>query len=257
MVATILQLTDPHIGADWQPRDPVDMLRAVLDAVRGLPQRPAVALVTGDLTNGGDEEDYARLAALLREALELPLHVLPGNHDERPALRRHFNVGGRDAEPIQYAIELDGLRVLMLDTTIPGEEAAGDLDGERLDWIAGELAARPEVATVLAMHHPPFLIGLPGMDRYALAGEAREAIARLVAEHPHVCGTFAGHVHATMTTIVGGRPSVTAPSTYCQLRLDFERQTLDMVPGPVGFALHTLVDGRLVSSVRTLPVTAA
>ena len=107
------------------------------------------------------------------------------------------------------------------------------------------------------MHHPPFLVGLPGMDRYALAPEAREAIARLVADHPQVRGTIAGHVHRTMTTIVGGMPSMTAPSTYCQLRLDFEKRTLDMIPEPVGFVLHTLVDGRMVSSLQTLPVTAA
>lgn len=256
MAATILQLTDPHIGADWQPGDPLDTLRAVLTAVRGLPQRPVAALLTGDLTDGGDDELYARLAALLREELELPVHALAGNHDDRAALRRHFEVGGAGAEPIQYAVELGGVRVLMLDTTIPGDDA-GTLDGERLDWLEAELAGRPEVSTVLAMHHPPFLTGLPGMDRYALTGDAREQIARLVAEHHHVCGTIAGHVHATMTTIVGGRPSMTAPSTYCQVRLDFDKQGLDMVPGPVGFALHALVEGRLVSYVRTLPVTAA
>jgi len=257
VAATILQLTDPHIGANWAPGDPVDTLRAVLEVVRGLPQRPDVALLTGDLTAGGDEEDYARLAAVIREELVVPLHVLPGNHDDRAALRRHFDVGGQGGESIQYPIELEGLRILMLDTTIPGGEAAGDLDGERLDWIGGELAARPEVPTVLAMHHPPFLTGVPGMDCYALADDARDAIARLIADHPQVCGTIAGHVHKTMNTILGGRPSMTAPSTYCQLQLDFEKPTLAMVPEPIGFALHRLVETRLVSYARTLPVTAA
>ena len=257
MTATILQLSDPHIGADWQPGDPVDTLRLVLEAVRGLPQRPDVALLTGDLTAGGDSEDYARLAALLREDLAVPLHVLPGNHDDRATLRHHFDVGGRGAEPIQYAIELDGARVLMLDTTIPAGDAAGELDGERLDWLGRELAAGREIPTVLAMHHPPFLTGVPGMDCYALAPEARDAITRLVADHPQVYGTIAGHVHRTMTTTVGGRPSMTAPSTYCQLQLDFEKPALAMVPEPIGFALHRVVDSRLVSYERTLPVTAA
>lgn len=256
MASPILQLTDVHAGAAWAAGDPLGTLRAVLAAVRALPQRPAVALITGDLTNGGDDEDYAQLAALLREELEVPLHVIPGNHDDRAALRRCFDVGGEAAAPIQYAIDLDGLRVLMLDTTIPGEDP-GALDGERLDWIGDELAARLEVPTILAMHHPPFLTGMPGMDRYALAPDARQAIARLVAEHPQVCGTIAGHVHRTMSAFVGGRPSMTAPSTYCQLRLDLESPTLDMVPDPVGFALHTLVEGHLVSHVQALPVTAA
>jgi 3',5'-cyclic-AMP phosphodiesterase len=257
VAATIVQLTDPHIGADWAPGDPCDTLRAVLGAVRSLPQPPAAVLLTGDLTNGGAERDYATLTGLLADELALPLHVLPGNHDDRATLRRHFDVGGEGAEPIQYAVELDGLRVLMLDTTIPGEDAAGALDDERLEWLVAELAARPGIPTLLAMHHPPFLIGLPGMDRYALAAESREAIAQLVSDHPQVCGTIAGHVHRPISTVVGGRPAMTAPSTYCQLRVDFERPALDMVPDPVGFALHTLVEGRLTSYVQTLPVTAA
>jgi 3',5'-cyclic AMP phosphodiesterase CpdA len=256
VAAPILQFTDPHIGADWAPGDPLETLRAVLVAVRSLPQRPAVALLTGDLTKQGGDEDYARLAALLREELAVPLHVLPGNHDDRATLRRHFDVGGEGDAPIQYAIELEGLRVLMLDTTIPGQDE-GALDRDRLAWISGELAARPEVPTILALHHPPFLTGLPGMDCYALAADARAGIAGLVSEHPQVCGTVAGHVHRAMTTIVGGRPSMTVPSTYCQLLLDFEKPTLKMVPEPVGFVLHTLVEGRLVSHVQTLPVTAA
>lgn len=255
MVGPILQFTDPHVGADWQPTDPLDTLRAVLGAVRELPQRPVAALLTGDLTNGGREDHYAELASLLAENLELSLHVLPGNHDDRVALRRHFDVGGEGADPIQYGVELDGLRVLMLDTTIPGEDP-GDLGSEQLDWIAAELAARAEVPTILAMHHPPFLTGLRDMDRYALSAGAREAIAQLVSRHPQVHGVIAGHVHRAMAAAVGGRPAVTIPSTYCQLQLDFTAEQLEMVPEPVGFAIHTLVDGRLVSHVQTLPVTA-
>lgn len=255
MIGPILQLTDPHIGADWEPRDPLDTLRDVLAAVGALPQRPLVALLTGDLTSDGDEADYARLAGLLDGELGLPLHVLPGNHDDRAILRRHFDVGGEGAEPIQYAVELDGLRVLMLDTTIPGEDA-GALGRSRLDWIVGALGARPEIPTLLAMHHPPFLTGVRDMDRLALAAADRDAVAELVSGHSQVRGVIAGHVHRAIAAAVGGRPAMTTPSTYCQLQLDFTTPRLEMVPEPIGFALHTLVEDRLVSHVQTLPVTA-
>jgi 3',5'-cyclic AMP phosphodiesterase CpdA len=252
---SVLQLTDPHFGADWAPAAPADTLREVLGAVRRLAQRPAVALLTGDLTNDGAEQDYTALAALLAEELELPLQVIPGNHDDRAQLRRWFDVGGEGAEPIQYAVELEGLRVLMLDTTIPGE-GTGALGAARLEWIAAALAERPEVPTILAMHHPPFITGVKAMDRFALIAADREACARLVSEHPQVCGTIAGHVHRAMATAVGGRPAVTIPSTYCQLPLDFAADRLGMIPDPVAFAVHALVDGRLVSQLQTLPVTA-
>jgi hypothetical protein len=45
-----------------------------------------------------------------------------------------------------------------LDTTRPGEDP-GALDAERLEWLDAELAQRPEVLTLLAMHHPPLAAG--------------------------------------------------------------------------------------------------
>jgi 3',5'-cyclic-AMP phosphodiesterase len=250
MTAGVLQLTDPHVGADWGD-DPLNTLRTVIAAVAALPQRPAIAVVTGDLTQNGRDDEYERLAAVLAE-LGLPLHVLPGNHDDRATLRQHFDVPGEGAEPIQYAVQLGSLRVLMLDTTRPGE-GAGELGSERLSWIAGQLAASPQGLTLLAMHHPPFRSGMPDMDRYALAVPDCEAVARLVAGHPQVCGVIAGHVHRTMSAGVGGRAALTIPSTYRQLPLDFEAEALTMVREPLGFALHTLVEERLVSHVVTVP----
>jgi 3',5'-cyclic AMP phosphodiesterase CpdA len=249
-VFSVLQITDPHIGAQWGG-DAIDSLRAAIAAVAALPQRPAVALVTGDLANNGRDDEYERLAAVLAE-LELPLHVLPGNHDDRATLRRHFDVPGEGAQPIQYPVPLDALRVLMLDSTRPGE-GDGELGAERLAWIAEQLAAPSSGPTLLAMHHPPFLSGVPDMDRYALASSDRAAVARLVAEHPQVVGVIAGHLHRTMSVAVGGRTALTIPSTYRQLPLDFEAHELTMGVEPLGFALHTLVDERLVSHVVTLP----
>jgi 3',5'-cyclic-AMP phosphodiesterase len=249
VTAGVLQLTDPHIGAEWGG-DPVVALRTVIAAVASLPQRPVAALVTGDLTNNGRDDEYKRLASALAE-LDLPLHVLPGNHDDRAALRRHFDVPGAGAEPIQYAVQFGSLRVLMLDTTRPGG-GDGELGSDRLSWLADQLAAPPQGPTLLAMHHPPFRCDVPGMDRYALAAPDREAVARLIAGHPHVQGVIAGHVHRTMTADVGGRTALTIPSTYRQLPLDFEAEHLAMVRESLGFALHTVVDGRLVSHVQTL-----
>jgi Icc protein len=254
MTAGVLQLTDPHVGADWQPAAPLDTLRAVVAAVRGLPNRPQAVLVTGDLTNDGTAEQYAQLAAALSE-LELPLFVLPGNHDSRPALRAAFDVPGEGEQPIQYAVELDGLRVVMLDTQRPGE-AGGELGPERLAWLAGELASRRQTPTLVAMHHPPIIAGIEAMDAIGLPDADRAGLAAVLEEHPQVIGIVAGHVHRTITGSIAGRPVVTIPSTYAQLVLDLTRSDLPMVAAPLGFGLHLVVAGRLVSHVETLPSTA-
>jgi 3',5'-cyclic-AMP phosphodiesterase len=253
MTAGVLQLTDPHVGADWRPAAPLDTLRAVIATVRALPDRPQAVLVTGDLTNDGKAEQYAQLAAALAE-LELPLYVLAGNHDSRPALRAAFDVPGEGDALIQYAIELDGLRVVMLDTQRSGEPG-GELGPDRLAWLAGELSSRRNTPTLVAMHHPPIITGIEAMDAIGLPDADRAGLATVLEEHPQVIGVVAGHVHRTITGSIAGRPVVTIPSTYAQLMLDLTRSDLQMVDAPLGFGLHLIVAGRLVSHVETLSST--
>jgi Icc protein len=253
----LAQITDLHAGAGWAVRDPLDTLREVITAIHALPDRPDGVLITGDLANDGREEEYAALAPVLAE-LHVPFRVLGGNHDDRAGLRRHFSVGGDGdgSDPVQYVVWWEPLRVVMLDTTITGEPG-GDLDWGRLAWLESVLRADGDHVhpTLLAMHHPPFPCGVRDMDRIGLAPDARAALAQLIARHPQVVGCVAGHHHRTIASAVAGRPALAAPSTYCQLPLDFDAPSLSMVPEPVGFAVHTLVDGGLVSHVQTLAST--
>ena len=250
----LAQLTDLHVGASWCPADPLDTLATVIDAVRALPQPPQAVIVTGDLANEATDDQYARARAAL-DRLGVPYYVLAGNHDDRAALRRHFALPGGGDDAIQYVIELDGLQVLMLDTLRPGEDA-GELGPWRLGWVATQLAAAPDTPTLLAMHHPPFLTGMVGMDGIALPRADRDGLAELVAAHPQVCGVVAGHVHRAIAAQLAGRCALTIPSTYAQLPLDLAATDLGMIAAPLAFALHTLVDGRLVSHVQTLAATA-
>ncbi len=74
--------------------DPIPRLEAVIEAVRSLPNRPDAVLVSGDLTDDGAEAGY-RLAREMLDRLEVPLHVIPGNHDDRARLREAFGLPGR------------------------------------------------------------------------------------------------------------------------------------------------------------------
>jgi hypothetical protein len=59
-------------------------------------------------------------------------------------------------------------------------------------------------------------------------------------------------VHQIITGSLAGRSVLTVPSTYVQARLDFTATELQLGPGPRGFAVHAVVDGEIVSYVRTL-----
>ena len=248
----IVQLSDPHIGATWTANDPVAGLEAAIEAVLALGSSPDAVLVTGDLADHAADKEYEQIAEMLHR-IAAPSYVLPGNHDDRDALHRHFGVPGAGGEPVRYDVDLGPLRLVVLDSTIPGEDP-GALDGGQLGWLGETLAAAPDAPTVVAMHHPPFLLGIAPWDAIALRATDRERLGEVLARHPQVMRVVAGHVHRAITTELGGRPVMSAPSTYVQGLLDFEATELALSDDPPGFAVHALVDGRLVSHIQ--PVRA-
>jgi Icc protein len=188
----------------------------------------------------------------LRELLEplgVPAYVLAGNHDDRRALHRHFGVPGGAGEPVQYSVDLGPLRLVNVDSTIPGEDA-GALGPERLGWLESELAAAPGQPTLVAMHHPPLLTGVAVWDEMGLAAADRRALGAVIEPHRQVRRLVAGHFHRTMTGDLAGRPVMVSPSTYVQFHLDFTQQELELASVPAGFVLHAVVDGELISHIE-------
>lgn len=244
----IVQLSDPHIGADWADADPVGGLAAAVRSVRAMRPRPDALLVTGDLADGATDAQYEEVAELL-SPLGAPAYVLPGNHDDRGALRRHFGLPGADAEPICYSVDLGPLRLVVLDSMLPGEDA-GAFDREQIAWLEGALAASPGQPTLIAMHHPPLLTGIPAWDEIGLADTSRRWLAEVIQRRPQVRRIVAGHVHRTIAGELAGRSVLTVPSTYVQGRLDFGSRELQLSDEPAGFAVHAVFDGEMASHIQ-------
>ena len=244
----LAQLSDPHIGAEWADGDPVAGFAAAVESVRAMRLQPAAVLVSGDLADNAADAEYAQVRELLAP-LRAPLYVLPGNHDDRRALNRHFGVPGAAGEPVQYSVDLGPLRLVVLDTTRPGEDP-GALDAERLDWLDAELAAAPGLPTLLAMHHPPLVTGVPAWDELGLPGADRRALSEVIERHRQVRRLVAGHVHRTITGDLAGRAVLTVPSTYVQAQLKFGSEEIELADEPAGFALHAVLDGELISHVQ-------
>jgi len=249
----LVQLTDTHIGGTWGFGDPVAGLAAAIEAVLRLNREPDAVLITGDLANSGEDADYDVLRELLAP-LTAPIYVVAGNHDDRAALRRHFDVPGGDQPggaqaPIQYAVDLGPLRLLVLDTTKPGQDA-GELGADRLGWLDAALADEPELPTLVAMHHPPLSVGIAQWDAIGLSAGDRGALADVIARHPQVRRLVAGHVHRAIASDLGGRAVLAVPSTYVQAKLDLGSDEIALGDEPPGFAVHVLVGGELISHIQ-------
>lgn len=246
----LVQLSDLHIGATWAGGDPVDGLAATLESVRRLPDRPRAVVISGDLADNAAAGEYEQVRELVAR-LEVPVFVLPGNHDDRDALRRSFDLPGSAGAPVQYAADVGPLRLVMLDSALPGLDR-GELDRERLAWLDAELAAAPERPTLLAMHHPPLSTGSRAWDEIGLPAADRVALGEVVRRHPQVKRIVAGHVHRTIAAELDGRAVLAIPSTYVQARLDLASDEIGFGHEPPGFALHALVDGEIVSYVHAV-----
>jgi Icc protein len=250
----IVQLSDLHVEIGVGAERAAHRLEAAVASINALPMRPDAVLVTGDLVHHPSEASYARARELL-VGIGAPLYVLPGNHDDRDGLRAAFGDGaGPAAEPggaVHYTTHCGDLNVVTLDTIRPGLDG-GRLDEAELAWLDAELATTADRPTILAMHHPPFVTGVPSMDEIGLPAPDREALAAVLARHPHVELITAGHVHRTVFTHFADRPAMICPSTDIQLELDFRPTSHDysLVHEPPGFAVHKLIDGRIVSHVQ-------
>jgi 3',5'-cyclic-AMP phosphodiesterase len=247
----VVQLSDAHVrDDDAQPE------RMFADAVRdvaALEPAPGAVLVSGDLTEHGFPHEYERVRELL-SALTMPVHVLGGNHDDREHLRASFPVPADDGDggDYRYTARCGPLRLVAVDTTDPGR-VEGRLGAERLAWLDARLAEERETPTIVAMHHPPLLLGIPAWDEIGLPDADRAAVGEIVAGHPHVRRIVAGHVHRAALGSVGGCPVFTCPSTWIQGLLDFAHpDQLSLVAEPPGFAVHVAAAGELTSHVQPI-----
>lgn len=249
---TILaQLSDLHLGASWEGIEPLARLERVIGAIRTLPNEVDAVLVSGDLSDDASEESYRHAREAL-ERLAAPIHVLPGNHDDRARLREAFDLPGSGAEPVNYSVAVGEMRLVVLDSIVPGQDP-GALGPERLAWLDAELAQDGAAPTILAMHHAPLATGIAEWDEinWEDSRGAREELATIVARHPQLRAIVAGHLHRIAASTLAGCPVVSAPSTYLQALPDFEREDVEMAGLP-GYALHVLLDGELSSQAESL-----
>lgn len=241
----IAQLSDIHVGfAPGQGAAEFNRqrLRAVVARLREGPNVPDLLVLSGDLTDRGDAESFAGLREELGE-WGVPLLPMVGNHDSREELLRAFPDCAHEGGFIHYATEREGLHIVLLDTFEPGRHGGAFCEA-RAEWLRAQLAAKPDVATLIFMHHPPIVSGIDWMDPapdeawIVRFGEA-------IAEHGQIHAIHCGHLHRTTHASFCGVPLGIAPSVAPPVSLDLKPISPDAPDGrvlitsePPGYALH-------------------
>ena len=240
----LAQLSDPHIVEPGELLlggiDTAAFLRRAVDHVNRLDPQPDLVLLTGDLVNEGRPAQYDNLRSIL-EGLEAPFHLVPGNHDLTEDLREAFplQVHGEPGGRADGVIE-GPLRVITLDSS-RYPEPGGSLDPEQLEWLDQTLAAAPEHAAVVAVHHPPFATGIQHMDTMALDAASAAGLATVLAQHPQVERVLSGHLHRFISRRFAGTIAMTAPGTAHAVQLDLGDGRAAWNHEPPALLLHVLM----------------
>ena len=201
----------------------LDRAVAVLRAAVADGRRIDAVVVSGDLTDSGDPDAYHRLEAALGRVTVtvtvdgpagIPLIFATGNHDVRRQFHRHLlRLGGTDDTdgPILQVRAVRGLRIIVLDSTIPGH-GHGRLLPEHLDALRDELSMPAAAGTVVVLHHAPLPPPSPLLSYFALESGSRRALAAAVAG-TDVRLILAGHHHLPQSGMLGAVPVAVAGST--------------------------------------------
>ncbi|MEL6551967.1 MAG: phosphodiesterase [Cyanobacteria bacterium J06621_11] len=203
---------------------------------------PDIVIITGDLVHQVKPVEYQRLKAMLSE-LSMPTYLIPGNHDSRDMIRQTFtdHTYLPTSGYLQYVVETDSIRLIMLDTNVPGE-GRGELDAERLTWLDQQLSRHPQQPTLIFMHHPPFTTGIDMMDGYSLSGLSE--LAAIVQKYDCIERIGCGHVHRPMQKLWAGTLAYTVPSPVHQVSLDLDSdaEAATFVMEPPAYQLHIWSD---------------
>jgi Icc protein len=216
----LLHLSDPHLVGGPDPLygvvDSEARLIQLFDEVRASGAKPEAVIFTGDLADKGDPEAYVKLRAIVEPACEdMGARVIwaMGNHDNRANFREGLlDQPGNDA-PVDNSYFIDGLRVITLDTSVPGFHH-GELSASQLDWLARELETPAPDGTILALHHPP----VPSVLDLSVLVELRDQTSlEAVIRNSDVRSILGGHLHYSTTATFAGVPvSVASASCYTQ-----------------------------------------
>lgn len=252
MAVRIVQISDCHLLADPDARlKGVFTREALLDVLRLVRDELADSerlILTGDLAHDEEPATYRWLRDALGDWLPR-CRIIPGNHDDRAAIRDVFpDIVPEQAGPLTFAESVGGWRLIGLDSQAPGE-ACGRLGPVQLEWLREQLARDPEAPALLFVHHPPVSVGSAWLDRIGLEDGA--GLMQILSAARQMRAVCVGHIHQAFDQRGGSVPVLAAPATCWQYRPGTPAPMYDLVAP--GCRVLELDGDRLRTRVIRLP----
>jgi 3',5'-cyclic AMP phosphodiesterase CpdA len=252
----VAHISDTHLLAgdarQYGAIDTAARLGEALERVTRIDPAPQALVFTGDLADLGQPDAYRRLRALvepLAERLGAQVVWCMGNHDERTAYSREL-FGEESEAPQDRVYDVAGLRIISLDTSVPGWHH-GEVSDEQLAWLGDVLATPAEHGTLLALHHPPIPTPMSPVAEVIELVET-DRLAEVI-RGTDVRAILGGHYHFSSHSTFAGIPvSVAAATCYLADPAPLAR-FISAVDGHTSVnAVHVYAD-RVVHTVVPVP----
>ena len=252
----IAHITDLHLRTEGELAfmdriDTAERLARTVDYLNAFRPRPDMVLATGDLVDFGKPEEYRNLRRVL-DRLEVPVYLIPGNHDDRDEMRAAYpdHAYLPTAGFIHYVVEGHPVRLICLDTLDRGK-VTGLMCAERLAWLDARLNEAKDRPTMIFMHHPPYTTGMVQMDNYGCIGG--DAMGEVIRRHSQVERIACGHLHRSTVRRWNGTVVSSTPATAPEIAINIHNGgTWGWAESPPNVGFYLWQDGGIVSHLATI-----
>ena len=248
----IAHFSDPHLLAGGRPLygkvNTIEHLEQALAQLERSIAQPEAIVFTGDLADLAEPDAYARLRAIVEPAaarMGAQVIWVMGNHDERPEYSRGLFDEESEA-PQDRVYDVNGLRVISFDTTVPGYHH-GEITDDQMEWLAEVLATPAPHGTIVAVHHPP--IPTPLLEVMGMLELQRQDRLAAVLRGSDVRAILAGHLHYSTHSTFAGIPVSVASATCYTLDLSAADRVLSGVDFGQSVNIVHVYEHQLVHSI--------
>lgn len=245
----LLQITDCHLTKDANSDLLGVVTRDSLDAVLALLEQNIVGekhatadflLASGDIAQDASPEAYHYFRDKTK-TLSPESGWFAGNHDDTHIMCSSF----ADQSLFSKVYRFEHWQLVLLDSSVRGS-VHGRLSEAELTLLDETLSERPDLHTLVCLHHHPVEIGSVWLDRIGLHN--RDAFFNVLDKFENVRGVLWGHIHQEWESNRNGVSMLATPSTCIQF-----------LPKSSGFAVENIApayrwlslhaDGRIETKV--------
>lgn len=207
------QISDSHMGFNKPANtDVVSTLKAAVEKINALPNRPEFLLHTGDISHLSRPEEFDRVEQILKATSARDVFYVPGEHDvtdgDGKEYLEHF---GKAAQGNGwYSFDKKGVHFVGLVNVMNLKAGGlGSLGTEQLGWLKNDLEALTASTPVVVFAHIPLWSVYPEWGW----GTEDSAQALALLKRFGSVTVLNGHIHQTMQKVEGSITFHTAAST--------------------------------------------